>query len=67
MEKTTRNKSLILMSSGLFVITIGQILSYQMELPDVAKGSFIGIGIGLLLTSLILGKFKTVRSKIDEN
>lgn len=61
MKKITRNKSIILMSIGLIVIAISQVFSYQMELSDLAKGSFIGVGIGLLLTSLIFGNFKTVR------
>ena len=62
MKKIMRRKSLILMSSGLFVIAILQIFSYQIELPDLAKVSFIGVGIGLLITSLIFGNIKTVHS-----
>ena len=36
-----------------------QIFAYYVEFPDFAKGSLMGIGIGLLGTSLLLGNFKT--------
>ncbi|MDX8553744.1 hypothetical protein MK851_08935 [Tenacibaculum sp. 1B UA] len=62
MKKITKRKALILLSIGMLVITTSQILSHFFELPDFTKGSFIGIGIGLLLTSLIFGNFKTVRN-----
>lgn len=61
MKKITKRKSIILMSFGLFVIATSQIFSHLLELPDFAKGSFIGIGIGLLLTATIFGNFKTVQ------
>ena len=60
MKKITKRKAVILLSIGLFVITSSQVFSHYMELNDLTKGSFIGIGIGLLLTSLIFGNFKTV-------
>jgi len=59
-KKITKRKALLLLSIGMFVIATSQIFSQYFELPDFAKGSFIGVGIGLLLTSLILGNFKTV-------
>ncbi|GJM33639.1 MAG: hypothetical protein DHS20C18_26400 [Saprospiraceae bacterium] len=62
MERITKRKPLILMSIGLFVIASSQILSHLMELPDLVNGSLFGIGIGLLLTSLIFGNFKTAQS-----
>ncbi|WBU88550.1 hypothetical protein [Cellulophaga omnivescoria] len=62
MKKITKRRALILLSIGMFVIATSQILSHFFQLPDFAKGSFIGIGIGLLLTSLIFGNFKTVRN-----
>lgn len=62
MKNLTKRKSLILLVIGLFIIAISQILSHLMELPDFAKGSFMGIGIGLLLTSLIFGNYKKVTS-----
>ncbi|MDO6811054.1 hypothetical protein Q4603_20705 [Zobellia galactanivorans] len=59
MKKITKRKALILISTGLFIITITPIASRLMEFPDFVKGAPIGIGIGLLLTSLIFGNFKT--------
>ena len=52
MKKITKRRGLILLS----------IVSNFCELPDFAMGSFIGIGIGLLLTSLIFVNLKSVRN-----
>lgn len=62
MKKITKRRALILLSIGMIVISTSQIVSQFFELPDFANGSFIGIGIGLLITSLIFGNFKTVRN-----
>ncbi|MDV7186086.1 hypothetical protein R3X25_02230 [Lutibacter sp. TH_r2] len=62
MKKLTKRKALILVSMGIFIIATSQVFSYYFELPDLAKGSFIGIGIGLLCTSLIFGNIKTARN-----
>ena len=62
MKKTTKRKALILFPIGIFIIATSQIFSYYFELPDLAKGSFVGIGIGLLLTTLIFGNIKTTHS-----
>ena len=43
----------------MFVIATSQIFSQLMELTDLMKGAFMGVGIGLLLTSMIFGDFKT--------
>lgn len=61
MKKITKKKTLILISTGMFVIAASQIFSQFIELTDLAKGSFMGIGIGLLLTSMIFGNFKTAQ------
>jgi hypothetical protein len=60
MKKITKRKALILLSIGIFIIATSQVFSHYIELPDLANGSLIGIG--LLLTSLIFGNFKTVRN-----
>lgn len=60
MKKTTKRKTLVLLSIGLFVIAASQIISHYIELNDLIKGSSIGVGIGLLLTAIVFGKFKTV-------
>jgi hypothetical protein len=59
MKKITKRKTLILISIGMFVIATSQIFSQLMELTDLMKGAFMGVGIGLLLTSMIFGDFKT--------
>ncbi|MDN3665580.1 hypothetical protein ACFFU1_16505 [Algibacter miyuki] len=61
MKKITKKKTLILLSIGMFVIATSQIFSQFMELSDFAKGSFMGIGLGLLLTALIIGNFRTIQ------
>ncbi|MBG6129217.1 hypothetical protein IWQ46_000675 [Aquimarina sp. EL_35] len=52
----------MLLSMGLLIIALTQIFSHYIELPDLAKGAFTGIGIGILLIALFLGKFKSVHS-----
>jgi hypothetical protein len=59
MKRITRENALFLMTSGMFVITTAQIINHFVELPDLIKGSFIGIGIGLLILSITFGNFKT--------
>ena len=59
MKKLTKRKALILVSMGICIIATSQVFSYYFELPDLAKGSFMGIGIGLLIMSLIFGNFNT--------
>ncbi len=61
MKKITKTKALILISIGMLVIATSQISSQFIELNDLAKGLFMGIGIGLLLTSMIFGNFKTAQ------
>ncbi|WP_299838526.1 hypothetical protein [uncultured Tenacibaculum sp.] len=62
MKRITKRKTLILLSIGMFVIANQHVLSQYFELPDFTKGSITGIGIGLLLTSLIFGNFKTMHN-----
>ena len=59
MKIITKRRTLILISFGMFVIATSQIFSHFIELSDLMKGASTGIGIGLLLTSLIFGNFKT--------
>ncbi|WDF45340.1 hypothetical protein PQ459_10570 [Chryseobacterium sp. KACC 21268] len=59
MKRTTRRNGLILMIVGTFTIATSQIITHFVKLPDLAQGLFIGIGIGLLLLSLILLNFRT--------
>jgi hypothetical protein len=62
MKKNAKRKVLILLSIGMLTISATQIISQYIKLNDLAKGSFIGIGIGLLITSLIFGNLKTLRN-----
>lgn len=61
MKKITKRKALILISIGMLIIASSQIFFQFLELNDLTKGSFMGIGIGLLLTSMIFGNFKTAQ------
>lgn len=61
MKKAGKRKLLTSVSGGLFVMSIAQILSFLIELPDLVRGSLIGIGIGLLLVSLASGSIQTNR------
>jgi len=59
MKKISKTRTLILLTFGLFAIAVSQLFSHFIELTDSIKGLFMGIGIGLILTSLFFGKFKT--------
>ena len=59
MKKITKRKARILLVIGLFIMATSQIYAQYFEFPDFAKGSLMGIGIGLLGTSIFLGDFKT--------
>lgn len=61
MKKIINRKSVILMSSGIFIIAVSQIFSHFVELPDLTKGLFFGIGIGMLLLAIIFGKYRTAQ------
>jgi len=49
------------MSSEMFIIAVSQIFSHFVELPDLTKGLFFGIGIGMLLLVIIFGKYRTAQ------
>jgi hypothetical protein len=59
MKKLSRKNELILMTIGMFVIATSQIITRFVELPDLSKGLFVGVGIGLLILSVTFGNFKT--------
>ena len=61
MKKIINRKSVILMSSGMFIIAVSQIFSHFVELPDLTKGLFFGIGNGMLLLAIIFGKYRTAQ------
>ena len=61
MKKIINRKSVILMSSGIFIIAVSQIFSHFVELPDLTKGLFFGIGIGMLLLAIIIGNNRTAQ------
>ena len=58
MKKINKRKTLTILSIGLFLIAFSQIVSHFIILNDVIKGFLMGIGIGLLITSLIIRNFK---------
>ena len=49
------------MPIGMGVMAIAQLLFRYVALPDLVKGSLMGMGIGLLILSGIFGKIKPVR------
>lgn len=58
MKKLTKRNSLFLISAGMLVMASFKILSRFMELPDFAQGSFVGIGIGLVLSAIVSGNLR---------
>ena len=61
MKKTTQKNTLLLVIAGLFVMAASQISSHYVSLPDVAVGLSTGLGIGLLVTALLGGRFKAAQ------
>ena len=61
MKRVSKRNALILFAIGMFAIAASQIIFHFVELADLAKGSFVGVGIGLLILSITLGNFKTVQ------
>jgi len=57
MRKIIKRKRSRFLFVGLFLIAILQIVNHFIPLNDFVKGSFMGVGFGLLVTSLIVGKF----------
>jgi hypothetical protein len=43
----------ILLISGLLTVSLAQVISHFFTLPDFASGLLMGIGLGLLLLSLL--------------
>lgn len=62
MNGITKRKALVLISIGMSIISFAQIISLYVEISDLTRGSFIGIGVGMLLVALIKGNFKSARS-----
>lgn len=52
MKKTAKLTSLVILSSGMFVIAISQVVFQYVNLSDFSKGSLIGLGLGLLILGL---------------
>lgn len=48
----------ILLSLGLLSIGLTQIISHYLVLPDLINGLFIGVGIGLMIISLLFRQHK---------
>ena len=59
MKITTKRKSFLLIPIGLLIISASYIFSHFFNLTDLTKGSILGVGIGLFLTSIILRNFKS--------
>lgn len=48
-----KNQKSILISIGLMISSVAQIVSHFMTMPDFVRGSFIGIGIGVMILAFI--------------
>lgn len=57
MKKETTKWLLII---GIVIIALAEIIFHYINLPDLAKGSIVGVGLGLSLLSFILKKIKAV-------
>jgi hypothetical protein len=55
MKKISKIQSMLLLAIGMFTIAASQITTRFIELPDMAKGVFVGIGFGFLILSLTFG------------
>ncbi|SDR85978.1 hypothetical protein SAMN04489797_0315 [Winogradskyella sediminis] len=58
MKTISKRKSALLLSTGMLLIAISLTSTKYLEVPDFAKGTCIGIGIGLLLISLFFRNYK---------
>lgn len=58
MNKLNKN---FLLSLGLIIIVISQIVSHFIKLPDFLNGSFMGIGIGIMILAVIRKKLNPDR------
>jgi hypothetical protein len=63
MKRLSKRKALMLISIGMFVMVFTQIFSHYTELPDLTKGLFTGVGMGLLLLALITVNSNSAHSK----
>ncbi len=66
MSNLTRQKTLILIAAGFFLIALGLIINRLATDPDsldFVMGAVEGLGIGLLLTALLKGKFRKTASQ----
>ena len=54
-----KSKTFLLLVAGLLIISGIQIASYYFEFSDIARGAFVGFGLGLMLVFLLKKNFKT--------
>jgi len=50
-----KRKVQLLISIGILMVAISQIIWHYLEIPDFLNGTLIGLGIGLLLFAIIKG------------
>ncbi len=60
MKNLSIKNAVILRTVGILIITGSQIISHFVQLSDLTKGLFMGVGIGMLLISLNIRKLKKV-------
>ena len=59
MKSLTKRKTITLLCSGIFIISIAQLVTHFSLINDFVKGAAFGVGIGVLVIALISGNFKT--------
>jgi len=58
MKTISPGKSRTLLVTGLFTIAASQVFIHFVQLPDLARGFSMGIGIGLLLVATVFGNLR---------
>ncbi len=58
MKKINKKGSLILTFIGLLIIAVAQLLSHYEKISDLFNGAIMGVGIAIILISLLLKKYE---------
>jgi len=60
MKKTKTKNSLMLIAIGSSLMGIVGILHHFVEISDISFGLLMGVGIGLLITAILVSKPKSI-------
>lgn len=53
-----QKKTRILIIAGILLLSISQITSHFLEISDWAKGLLMGVGIGILVLSILFNSYR---------